>query len=171
MTSNKELDFDFIEVSQNGLYRPCVGAVILQNDLILCGTRIDNSSTTHSQTIQMPQGGVEKDENLYDAIIREIFEEIGIIEANLKFLTRTKEWLYYDIPQEFHGRLNFQGQAQIWYMFHFHGTDEDINLHASSHPEFSQYFWKKPQEIIENGIYFKKALYHKLFSTLNILDI
>ena len=56
-------------------YRNGVGMVILnQNKKIFIGQRFDKDESAW----QMPQGGIDKNENPHDACIRELTEETGI---------------------------------------------------------------------------------------------
>jgi len=76
-------------------YRRCVGMMILNtNNEILVGRRLDHPSGYW----QMPQGGIDEDENPEEAVWREMMEEIGTNNAEL-FKT-SNQWVKYDIPQE-----------------------------------------------------------------------
>ncbi|MBC1502021.1 (deoxy)nucleoside triphosphate pyrophosphohydrolase [Listeria weihenstephanensis] len=52
-----------------------VGAVIIQNDKILCAQRAENTSLALQW--EFPGGKIEKDETPQNALIREIKEEMG----------------------------------------------------------------------------------------------
>ncbi len=165
-----EVDFDINEISKNGLYRIGTGAVICKDGLVFCAKRLDNIGGVGEESLQMPQGGVDEGEAVHDAIFREVFEETGIKNDKLKLVARTADFVYYDIPEHLshilHGR---RGQAQIWYQFEFLGDDSDIDLNATEHKEFSEYFFKKPEEIIEGAIFFKKDLYIEIFSSFGLI--
>ena len=56
--------------------RKGVGIILLnKSNQILVGKRIDNPSNFW----QMPQGGVDQNENLFDAAKRELYEETGVV--------------------------------------------------------------------------------------------
>ena len=56
-------------------YRPCVGIMLLnQAGLVFVGNRID----TLGDHWQMPQGGIDADEDPRDAAFRELYEETGV---------------------------------------------------------------------------------------------
>ena len=58
-------------------YRPCVGLMIINDQrLIFTGQRLGYSSTAW----QMPQGGIEKDEDPLVAAYRELQEETSILK-------------------------------------------------------------------------------------------
>ena len=59
---------------------------------ILVGKRLDNPSGYW----QMPQGGIDEDENPEEAVWREMMEEIGTNKASL--IASSKEWISYEIP-------------------------------------------------------------------------
>ena len=72
-------------------YRSCVGIVLIQNGKIFSGQRLDYKSDAW----QMPQGGIEFNENPLDAAIRELEEETGIKHKHIKLISETKKWINY----------------------------------------------------------------------------
>ena len=61
-------------------YRKCVCMMILNsNNEILVGRRLDHPSGYW----QMPQGGIDENENPEEAVWREMMEEIGTNKADL----------------------------------------------------------------------------------------
>jgi len=157
------------EISKNGLYRLGVGAIIENNGLIFCATRISNKNKAFEDTLQMPQGGIEENEDTYTAALREIYEETGIASDKIEYINHMKNWIYYDIPKEFIEQSNCIGQALIWYHFKFLGQDKDINLNIDTNPEFSEFFWKKGREIVDNSIFFKQAIHDEVFKYFNFI--
>ena len=57
---------------------------------ILVGRRLDHPSGYW----QMPQGGIDENENPEEAVWREMMEEIGTNNASL--ITSSQEWISYD---------------------------------------------------------------------------
>ena len=81
-------------------YRPCVGIFLLNADnLVFAGQRLDN----RAEAWQMPQGGVDKNENFLDAAKRELEEETSI--KNVKLIKEIKEWLTYELPEDLLGKI------------------------------------------------------------------
>ena len=76
-------------------YRKCVGMMVLNaNKEILVGRRLDHPSGYW----QMPQGGIDENENPKDAVWREMMEEIGTNKA--KLIKISNQWINYNIPPE-----------------------------------------------------------------------
>jgi len=141
-------------------YRKCVGMMILNaKNQILVGRRLDHPSGYW----QMPQGGIDENENPEEAVWREMMEEIGTNNASL--ITSSKEWISYDIPAETLKTLpwgnEYIGQIQKWFLFYFTGIDDDINV-GTENPEFSEWQWMNYYEISNNAVPFKKNVYEKI---------
>ena len=137
-------------------YRRGVGVMILNSvKKVFVGKRID----TKNNAWQMPQGGIDEDETLLEAGVRELFEETNI--QNIEILAETKNWLYYDLPEFLIGRLwggKYRGQKQKWLLIKFTGNDEEININKSNQ-EFKQWKWIEVEELPEVVVAFKKQLY------------
>ena len=138
-------------------YRRCVGMMILNSDNnILVGRRIDHPSGYW----QMPQGGIDENENPEEAVWREMMEEIGTNKA--KLITSSSQWINYDIPKETLATLpwgkNYVGQTQKWFLFRFLGNNSDINVETNN-PEFSEWKWARLNSIVDNIVPFKRKVY------------
>tara|TARA_Y100001970_G_scaffold67126_1_gene85539 strand:- start:358 stop:819 length:462 start_codon:yes stop_codon:yes gene_type:complete len=138
-------------------YRRCVGMMILNSDNnILVGRRIDHPSGYW----QMPQGGIDENENPEEAVWREMMEEIGTNKA--KLITSSSQWINYDIPKETLETLpwgkKYVGQTQKWFLFRFLGNDSDINVQTNN-PEFSEWKWARLNSIVDNIVPFKRKVY------------
>ena len=141
-------------------YRKCVGMMIINSKReILVGRRMDHPSGFW----QMPQGGIDDNENPEEAVWREMMEEVGT--NNAKIIKISNQWINYEIPSETLKTLpwgkKYVGQTQKWFAFEFIGKDDDINI-ATSNPEFSDWKWTKMDKIIENIVPFKKDVYAKI---------
>ncbi len=138
-------------------YRKCVGMMILNNqNQILVGRRLDHPSGFW----QMPQGGIDNNENPKDAVWREMKEEIGTNNAEL--LYESSNWFNYEIPRETLKTLPwgnlYIGQEQRWFVFRFKGKENEINV-KTENPEFSEWKWIKYDSLLENIVPFKKEVY------------
>jgi putative (di)nucleoside polyphosphate hydrolase len=147
-------------------YRYNVGIALFNNKgLVFVGKAISDGPeyVVEGYEWQMPQGGIDPNEDIETAARRELFEETGIQHAQL--LKITNEWWAYDFPpyQPTGHRLEiYQGQQQRWVAFRFEGNEADINLNAKGnnfYPEFSDWRWVSVSEAIENVIPYKRANY------------
>ena len=71
---------------------------------------------------QLPQGGIDADEDPHVAIFRELAEEIGT--ANAELLAEHPGWLTYDLPSHLVGVAlggKYRGQTQKWFALRFLG--------------------------------------------------
>jgi putative (di)nucleoside polyphosphate hydrolase len=140
-------------------YRRGVGAVLFNRaGLVFVGRRID----TPGEAWQLPQGGIDADERPQTAVLRELAEEIGSGDAEI--IARTP-WLAYDFPADlvpmiWHGR--YRGQKQRWYALRFRGSDADIRLDATPHPEFDAWRWVPIETLPALAVAFKEPLYRRL---------
>ena len=141
-------------------YRKCVGMMILNsNKEILVGRRLDHPSGYW----QMPQGGIDDNENPKEAVWREMLEEIGTNKA--KLIKISNQWINYDIPSETLKTLPwgdiYIGQTQKWFAFLFLGEDNDINV-GTDNPEFSEWKWTRMDSIVDSIVPFKRDVYAKI---------
>ena len=138
-------------------YRKCVGMMILNTHKeILVGRRLDHPSGYW----QMPQGGIDDNENPKEAVWREMLEEIGTNKAEL--IKISNQWINYDIPSETLKTLPwgdiYIGQTQKWFAFLFLGEDNDINV-GTDNPEFSEWKWTRMDSIVDSIVPFKRNVY------------
>ena len=130
--------------------------ILNTNNEILVGRRLDHPSGYW----QMPQGGIDENENPEEAVWREMMEEIGTNNADLFKISN--QWVKYDIPQETLDNLpwgkTYVGQMQKWFIFKFSGLENDINVETEN-PEFSEWKWIKSSNLIENAVPFKRIVY------------
>lgn len=138
-------------------YRLGVGAMILNRDnMVFVAQRID----TPGEAWQMPQGGIDADEDPELAVFREVEEEIGT--RNLEIIEESADWLVYDIPEPLRSTLwkgKYRGQKQKWYAMRFLGDDDEIKLDHHHHPEFSSWKWTEMKNLPAMIVPFKRELY------------
>ena len=146
------------EKNHDYLYRSGVGIMLINSEKkIFVGKRIDNNSDAW----QMPQGGIEIGEEEDVAIFRELKEETGIDEIDIKILKKSSEYHYYNLPYNLQKKFwggKYLGQKQRWYLAEFIGDESQINV-ATRDPEFSHWKWIEKDEIIDAIVGFKKKLY------------
>lgn len=142
--------------NHNTEYRKGVGAVILnRHNKVFLAKRIN----TRTEAWQLPQGGIDNDENPNNAIYRELYEEIGT--KKLEMISEIDDWLSYDFPEDLQPKLwngKYKGQTQKWFLFRFIGDDNDIDLNLHI-PEFDEWKWVESSLVIDYVVDFKKELY------------
>ena len=140
-----------------------VGAIVLNKEnKIFVGKRKDNSVNKW----QMPQGGVDENENLITAMKRELNEETSI--KNIQIIKELDGWFQYELPKNLIGIIwkgKFRGQKQKWFIVRFTGKETEINL-KTKHPEFIEWKWIEMDELPRVIVDFKKDVYEKLLIEL-----
>ena len=136
-------------------YRRGVGIALFNAEgLVFAAERIDTPKAW-----QMPQGGIDADEDPWQAALRELHEEIGTAKAER--LAETG-WLRYDLPAGLVGHVRrgrYRGQEQKWFAARFTGTDDEIDLRAHETPEFSAWRWTKLSALPDMIVPFKRPVY------------
>ena len=148
--------------------RTGVGIILLNNEnRIFVGRRIDNPENFW----QMPQGGVNKNENFLEAAKRELEEETSI--KSTKLIKELDKWLEYDLPKNLLGKIwkgKYRGQKQKWYIMKFLGRNDEININTKN-PEFLDWKWIKPLALPDVVVNFKINMYKKLTEELKSLNL
>ena len=133
--------------------------ILNNNKEILVGRRLDHPSGYW----QMPQGGIDDNEDPEEAVWREMIEEIGTNKA--KLIKVSSQWINYKIPNETLKTLpwgkKYVGQTQKWFAFQFTGKDTDINV-GTKNPEFSEWKWARIDTMVDNIVPFKRDVYSKV---------
>ena len=146
-------------------YRPNVGAVLFNAaGQVFVARRADLPNAEGAPGgWQLPQGGIDPDEDPRGAVLRELAEEIGT--ANATIIGEHPEWLTYELPPELIGRAlggAYRGQRQRWFALRFTGQDADIRLDLDPHPEFDAWRWADLADLPAMAAPFKRAIYDVL---------
>jgi putative (di)nucleoside polyphosphate hydrolase len=148
--------------------RTGVGIILLNpKNNIFVGKRIDNPKNVW----QMPQGGVELNENFLQAAKRELAEETGV--KSVKVIKELEGWFEYNLPKNLVGKIwkgKYRGQKQKWFVMKFLGTNSEINV-KTEHPEFIDWKWVEICKITNIVVDFKVNVYKKLRSQLESLNL
>jgi len=136
--------------------RSGVGIVVLnKNNQVFVARRIDNNKNFW----QMPQGGVDKNENYLAAAYRELEEETSI--KNVDLVEELDGLISYELPKHLLGVIwkgKYRGQEQKWFVVRFLGNDSEININTD-HPEFCEWKWVELENITDLVVHFKLHVY------------
>ena len=145
-----------------------VGIVLLNHqNKVFVGKRIDNPQNFW----QMPQGGVNKNEDFLQAAKRELKEETGI--KSVKLIKEINDWLEYDLPKYLIYKIwngKYRGQSQKWFIMKFIGKDEEINI-KTKNPEFLEWKWVESFKLPNIVVNFKIDIYTRLEKELKSLNL
>ena len=145
-----------------------VGIILLNHEKkVFVGKRIDNPKNFW----QMPQGGVNQNENFLQAAKRELEEETGI--KSVELVKELNGWLGYDLPKNLLGKVlegKYRGQKQKWFIMKFVGNDNEINV-KTKNPEFLDWKWIEISKLPSVAVNFKVNLYEKLKEEINLLKL
>ena len=133
-------------------------AVLNSQNKVFVGKRKDNPFDKW----QMPQGGVDSNEPLLQAMRRELLEETSI--KNIEVLKEFDQWLEYELPEKLVGKIwkgKYRGQKQKWFVVKFLGTDDEININTKN-PEFIEWKWVDVDLLPNLIVLFKKHVYEKV---------
>jgi putative (di)nucleoside polyphosphate hydrolase len=149
-------------------YRPNVGIVLCNPEgQVLWARRRGRDGW------QFPQGGIKSHETPEQALYRELHEEVGLNPEHVSVLGRTRDWLYYDIPDEHLARRGqqraFRGQKQVWFLLRFNGCEADVCLDKADKPEFDDWRWIDYWRALDEIIDFKRDVYKKALTELEPL--
>ena len=149
--------------SKNLPLRIGVGIIVLNiKNQVFVGKRKDNPVNKW----QMPQGGVDRGEDLSTAMYRELKEETSI--EKIKILKEVDNWLEYELPKNLVGIIwkgKYRGQKQKWFIVRYLGNNSEVNINTKN-AEFIEWKWLNINELTEVVVDFKKNVYIKLVSEL-----
>tara|TARA_B100000945_G_C20269472_1_gene543209 strand:+ start:399 stop:866 length:468 start_codon:yes stop_codon:yes gene_type:complete len=139
--------------------REGVGIIVLnKNNEVFVGKRKDNPIDKW----QMPQGGIDKNEQPIQAMYRELHEETNI--KSVKILKEIEKTFVYELPPNLIGKIwkgKFRGQKQRWFIVRFFGNENEINL-KTQNPEFIEWKWINFKLLPNVIVDFKKNVYDSL---------
>jgi len=112
----------------------------------------------------MPQGGIDAQENPRQAVMRELWEETGVVSAS--YLGETG-WLMYDFPpfNGAHRLANFRGQRQKWFALRFTGSEDEIDPltpRGGQPAEFDAWRWERLDRVADLVVPFRREVYRSV---------
>ena len=143
-------------MSKNKKYRPNVAMIILSPEYpnkkeIFIAQRNDIKGIW-----QFPQGGIDKGEEVQEALFRELEEEIGT--RDVEIIAEYPEWISYDFPEKIAKKMKpYAGQKQRYFLVKL-AKDAKIDI-DTKHPEFDEYKFVDVEKVLDLTAHFKKPVY------------
>lgn len=145
-------------------FRAGVGAVICdERGLVLVLERADQADAW-----QLPQGGIEQDEDPQQALWRELFEEAGLTPADVDIVHEVPEWLGYELPKQSQSAKTGRGQVHKWFVLRARNAGElQIRFDTTGTPEFTSWRWADMSDVADNAVSFRRPVYSHLRTVLS----
>jgi putative (di)nucleoside polyphosphate hydrolase len=118
---------------------------------------------------QFPQGGMSGGESGEESLYRELHEEIGLGQQDVRILGRTRNWLRYRLPPRYVRRDSKPlcvGQKQYWFLLQLNDADTEFRFDTTAQPEFDRWRWVDYWQPVREVIYFKRAVYSRALHEL-----
>ncbi|VUD62214.1 RNA pyrophosphohydrolase [Thalassocella blandensis] len=146
-------------------FRPNVGIVLAnEQGRLLWARRVGGQDAW-----QFPQGGIKTDEAPELALYRELHEEIGLVEKDVKVLGVTRGWLRYRLPKKLVRNDKSPvcvGQKQKWFLLQLTSEESEIKLDLNESPEFDDWSWVSYWYPLSKVVSFKRDVYRKALKEL-----
>lgn len=145
-------------------FRLNVGIVLINsNNQVLLAKRYGQNGW------QLPQGGVNDNEKIEQALYRELTEEIGLSKEDVEFIGNTRSLLRYKIPEKMRKKKEegFIGQKQKWFLLKLIADESKIRFDLNNKPEFDDWQWVSYWYPIRMIINFKRSVYRKALKELS----
>ena len=148
-------------MSKKDSYRPNVAMIIVSNNYpekkeIFIAQRNDLLDIW-----QFPQGGIDKGEEVEEALFRELEEEIGT--NKVKIIAEYPEWISYDFPDKIAKKMKpYKGQTQRYYLLKLKKSAV-IKL-DTAHPEFIDHKFVSADDLLNHTAHFKKPIYETVLN-------
>ena len=108
---------------------------------------------------QMPQGGLEENEDPLDGAYREVAEETGVEKTELEFVKACSELLVYELPPDARSKKTGRGQVLYWFLFRFVGAQQRAQ---TRNREARAWQWMPFGRVIDGVTSFRKPMYKRL---------
>ncbi len=127
---------------------------------------------------QLPQGGVDPGEQPIDAAWRELGEETGLTNEDVRLVSELPDWIAYEWPTGLRPATrkfgeSVRGQVQKWFLFGVippaDGSDDGHAHHLAPRVdgrEFRAWSWMDPHLLVDSVIDWRRDSYRRAFSRL-----
>ena len=143
-------------MSKKDSYRPNVAMIIVSHNYPQLKEIFIAQRNDLLDIWQFPQGGIDKGEEVKEALFREMEEEIGT--ANAEIVAEYPEWISYDFPEKIAKKMQpYKGQTQRYFLVKLN-KNAKIKL-DTEHPEFIDHKYVSVQDVLNHTAHFKKPVY------------
>lgn len=147
-------------------FRPNVGIIISNSQgQLLWARRVGGQDAW-----QFPQGGIRRDESVEAALYRELEEEVGLVQADVRIIASTRGWLRYRLPKHLQRHQSAPlciGQKQKWFLLQLLSDDEAICVTNNDKAEFDGWRWVSYWFPLDQVIAFKRDVYRRALKELS----
>lgn len=140
-------------------YRPNVGIIISNGKGQLMWAR-----RYAQNSWQFPQGGINQGETAEQAMYRELYEEVGLRQDDVKILAVSRVWLRYKLPKRmvrWDSKPLCIGQKQRWFLLELTSNDDAVNMIGNTKPEFDGFRWVTYWYPVRQVVSFKRDVYRR----------
>ena len=110
---------------------------------------------------QLPQGGLNRDEEPLEGALRELREETGLTADQVRVVGEHPRWLAYELPTDARSKKTGRGQVQKWFLFELVG-DAQIDLASVETAEFGDHRWMKMADLVQATWVVRRPVYQDL---------
>jgi putative (di)nucleoside polyphosphate hydrolase len=109
---------------------------------------------------QLPQGGLDDEEEPDEGVLREVREETGIRAKHLSQAKALAEPLAYELPAVLRSQKTGRGQVLYWFYLELAEGAPEPSLPRDG--EFRAWRWTTLAELAEDAVAFRRASYQRL---------
>lgn len=146
--------------------RKAIGAIILnsRNQIVVF------QRTDYPESWQGPEGGVDNNETLIDALYRELYEEVGLTKEDFDIIATKEEPFKYLFDEKNSKKIGFDGQEKYFFVIKLKNNDFKFKFdNKQDEIEFLDYkVLENNKDIIKIVPPFKKEIYKEIVEYFNL---